>query len=315
MDRGRTASTPDAIPARGWKDVLWRTKDEIAEDRVGLIAAGIAFYGLLALFPAITAIVALTGLLAEPQQITAQIEAMAGLIPQQVAQIITDQATEVLGSQKGGLGFAALFGFAIALYSASKGTASLMEGLNAAYDETETHGFIKKLAVRLGLTLFIVLGICVSLSVTLFVPAAVTVMSANPVLEIFGSLVAYVTLFALASAGLAVIYRYGPSRDNAEFKWVSPGALAACVLWVVASVGFAFYVGNFGNYNETFGALAGVVVLLMWFWISAFIVLLGAELNAEAEAQTKHDTTVGQDKPMGERDAVKADNLGEATAA
>ncbi|WP_295313846.1 YihY/virulence factor BrkB family protein [Roseobacter sp.] len=315
MARGRTASDPTEIPPKGWKDIAFRLKDEVAQDRVGLIAAGIAFYGLLALFPAITAVIAIAGLIAEPVQITNQVGQLAGLIPQEVTTIITDQATEVAGSREGGLGIAALIGVGIALWSASKGTSSLIQGLNAAYDEEETRGFFKKLITRLGLTLFIILGICTGLAVTMAVPAVTGALNAGIVVETLGSIVAYLLLFAMATVGLAVIYRYGPSRDNPEFAWVSPGALLACVMWVVASAGFAFYVGNFASYNETFGTLGGVVILLMWFWISAFIVLLGAELNAETEAQTRHDTTVGKDLPMGERDAVKADNLGEAETA
>ena len=315
MARGRHATEPTEIPAQGWKDVALRLKDEVAEDRVGLIAAGVAFYGLLALFPAITALVALTGLFVEPSQITAQINAMAGLVPQQVTDIVTNQATEVAGSREGGLGLAALVGLGLALWSASSGTSSLMQGMNAAYDENESRGLVKKLAVRVGLTLFIVLGIIIGLGVTIAVPAVTGALNMAPWIETLGTIAAYLILFALAVFGLAVIYRYGPSRDNPEFTWVSPGALLACALWVIASVGFSLYVKNFGSYNETFGTLSGVIVLLMWFWISAFIVLLGAELNSEAEAQTRHDTTVGPDQPMGTRGAVKADRLGETQEA
>ncbi|MFK7763809.1 MAG: YihY/virulence factor BrkB family protein [Roseobacter sp.] len=312
MTRGRHAQQPIHIPPKGWTDIALRVKDEVNDDQVGLIAAGIAFYGLLALFPAITAVMALAGLVAEPEHGADQINLLNGLLPSQVIDIIYDQASEVTGSRESGLGLAALLSFGVALYSASKGTASLMEGMNAAYDETESRGIMKKFAVRIGLTAFIVLGMFAGLAVTLVVPAVASFVEAGPFVETLGMFLVYAVLFALAVAGLALIYRYAPSRDNAEFSWVSPGAIVACTAWIFALASFAFYVKSFGTYNEIFGTLGGVIVLLVWFWISAFIVLLGAELNAEAEAQTRHDTTIGQGQPMGSRGAVKADLLGDA---
>lgn len=312
MSRGRHATSPTEIPKAGWKDILLRVKDEIAEDHIGLIAAGVAFYGLLALFPAITAVLAIGGLLVEPNQIIDQLSRFRGLVPDEVMTIIVGQATEVAGSREGGLGLAAVAGILIALYSASKGMKSLIEGMNVAYDETETRGFFVSTAVTLGLTLFLILGLLIGLMATLVVPALVAYLDAGAMVELLGTVAVWAILVLLTIFGLGVLYRYGPSRDPAEFKWLSVGAVAACLLWIVGSAGFAFYVGNFGSYNESFGTLAGVVVLLMWFWISAFIIMLGAELNAEMEAQTSYDTTVGQDMPMGARDAEKADKLGEA---
>lgn len=312
MSRGRAASNPTEISAKGWMDILWRVKDEVAKDRVGLISAGIAFYGLLALFPALSAVVAIAALFAEPQALAERISALAGVVPQQVTAIITSQIEEITGSQESGLGFAALFSLGLAIYSASKGTASLMEGTNAAYDEEEKRTTIKLYAIRIGLTVFIVIGACAGFAITLLIPTATSLVDESPLMEWLVTAAAYATVFALTIFGLAVMYRYAPSRRNAKFRWISPGAALACVLWILASAGFAFYVGNFANYNETFGTLAGVVVLLMWFWISAFTILLGAEFNAEMEAQTEKDSTIGRDRPMGERGAVKADTVGEA---
>ncbi|MFD2739143.1 YihY/virulence factor BrkB family protein [Sulfitobacter aestuarii] len=310
MARGRDAETPLEIPARGWKDIALRLKDEIADDHVGLIAAGVAFYGLMALFPAITAMLAIGGLMIEPNQIVEQLSTFSAVVPQEVMTIITDQATAVAGSREGGLGLTAVIGLLIAIYSASKGMTSLIEGMNVAYDEEEERGFFHKTALTLGLTLLLIFGLLVGLGATIAVPSAIALISADPLMEILGTLLVWTLLVVLTMFGLAMLYRYGPSRDSPEFKWISPGALLACLFWIIGSAGFAFYVGNFGSYNESFGTLAGVVVLLMWFWISAFIVLLGAEFNAEMEAQTRHDTTVGPDQPMGSRDAVKADRLG-----
>lgn len=312
MSRGRNAETPTEIPATGWKDIAFRVKDEISADRVGLIAAGVAFYGLLALFPAITALIAISGLLVEPNAIVEKLNSLSGMMPEEVITIVTEQATSVAGSNEGGLGLAAVFGILIALYSASKGMTSLMQGINVAYDEEEERGFIKLKLVTFALTLFLMLGLLIAIFAMLGVPALLAAVDLGQVIEIILAGVLWLALMGLTMLGLAVLYRYAPSRDAPEWKWASVGAVVGCLMWIAASAGFAFYVGNFGSYNESFGALAGVVVLLMWFWISAFIILLGAELNAEMEAQTRVDTTQGRDQPMGSRDAEKADHLGEA---
>jgi membrane protein len=315
MARGRSASKPRQIPPSGWKDIALRLKDEVAQDRVGLIAAGVAFYGLLALFPAITALLAIGGLLVDPDRIVDQLSVLSGLVPQEVMTIITKQATAVAGSQESGLGLAAILGILLAIYSASKGVSSLIQGMNVAYDEEEQRGFFVKTAITLALTIFLIFGLLVGMGATLAVPTAMQFIDAGPLVSLAGTALVWVALIGLTLIGLAVLYRYGPSRDAPELQWVSWGAVAACLLWVIGSAGFAFYVSNFGTYNESFGTLAGVVVLLMWFWISAFIILLGAELNAEMEAQTAHDTTVGKDRVMGDRDAVKADKLGKRQSA
>ncbi|KIN65856.1 Ribonuclease BN [Sulfitobacter noctilucae] len=315
MSRGRQADKPTGIPVRGWKDIVFRVKDEIASDNVGLIAAGVAFYGLLALFPSITAMVAISGLLVEPNMLVEQLNSLSGLVPEEVITIMTAQATEVAGSREGGLGLAAILGILVALYSASKGMASLMQGINVAYDEDENRGFFKLKLVTFGLTLFLIFGLLVSMAAMLALPAVLSFIELGPIVEITLTAAMWVGLVLLTMFGLSVLYRYATSRDNPEWSWASAGAAVACLLWIIASAGFAFYVGNFGSYNESFGALAGVIVLLMWFWISAFIILLGAELNAEMEAQTRKDTTVGKDLPMGDRDAIKADRLGEAERA
>lgn len=312
MARGRGAETPMEIPAPGWKDILLRVKDEIATDHVSLVAAGVAFYALLAIFPAVTALMALAGLVMEPAEVTAQLEALTNLIPEEAANIILDQAVAVTGSEETGLGWAFLIGLGLALYSASKGVGSLMEGLNVAYDEDETRGFVTKLIWTLGLTLMLIGVLLLGLAATVAVPAIVAFLALPDWFETFLTYGSWVLLAALTVVALAVLYRYGPARDNAEWKWLTPGSLIACILWIVASVGFSIYVSNFGSYNESFGSMAGAIILLMWLWISAFIVLLGAEFNSEMEAQTRKDSTTGPDEPMGQRDAVKADRLGRA---
>lgn len=312
MARGRTAQTPTQLPLSGWKDIAFRVKDEVAADRVGLIAAGVAFYGFLAVFPAIAAIMAISGMFLEPTDVTDGIQALSGAVPQDIIDIVVTQATAVTGSDNGGLGLTALLSIAIALYSASKGMGSLMEGINVAYDETEERGFVRLKLVTLGLTLFLIVGLLVALAVTLVLPAALSYFTLGGLVEPLVLVMSFLIAGAMTVVGLSVLYRFGPSRDAPEWSWASIGAVAACALWIVGSAGFAYYVQTFGSYNESFGTLAGVVIMLTWFWLSAFIILLGAELNAEMEAQTRHDTTQGREQPMGERDAQKADNLGEA---
>lgn len=314
MSRGRTAETPNEIPLRGWKDIILRVKGEVADDRVGLIAAGVAFYGFLAIFPAIAAIMAISGLFIEPEQVTQQLRSLSSLLPQDIIDIVVTQARAVTGSQNGGLGLTAVFGVLIALYSASKGVASLMDGINVAYDETETRGFFKLKLVTLALTLFLVFGLLVALGVTLGLPVILSFTDLGGMVEPLVLIGSFAVIALLTMIGLSVLYRYGPSRDAPEWSWASVGAIVGCALWLIGSAGFAFYVKTFGSYNESFGSLAGVVIMLTWLWLSAFIILLGAELNAELEAQTRQDTTQGKDLPMGSRDAQKADNLGETQA-
>jgi membrane protein len=292
MSRGRCVQSPHEIPASGWKDIALRVKDRLASDHVTLVAAGVAFYALLAIFPAITALMALAGLILEPEQVTSQIEAFAQLMPEQAARIVVDQAVEVAGSQKSGLGLAFFAGLGFAIFSASKGMSSLIEGLNVVYVEGESRGFFKKLLVTLTLTVLMILGLILGLLAALALPAVLSLLALPPWLETTLALSRWVILAVMAVFGLAILYRYGPARDHAEWKWLTPGAIGACLIWIAASVGFSVYVGNFGSYNETFGSIAGIIILLMWLWISAFIVLLGAEVNAEAEAQAEADTTV-----------------------
>ncbi|NDV02402.1 YihY/virulence factor BrkB family protein [Pseudoroseicyclus tamaricis] len=304
---GHEAPRPRDIPAAGWIQIGKRAFAEMQADHVSLIAAGVAFYGLLALFPAITAFFAIGGLILSPEEVTAQMQNFSSVMPERAAEIVLTQASEVAGSQDAGLGLAALFGLALALYSASKGVGSLIEGLNIAYDETETRGFIKLKLLTLALTVMLVIGMVAGLSATIVLPSVFSLFNLPPSLEQILGLARWAVLLVMTVIGLSTLYHFGPDRSAPRWSWLLPGAALACVLWLLASIGFAIYAENFGSYNESFGALAGVIVLLMWLWISAFVLLLGAELNSEAEQQTFHDTTVGPDMPMGMRGAVKAD--------
>lgn len=276
-----SSDSPQDIPAPGWRDVAVGTWRAIGSDHVSVVSAGIAFFGLLALFPAVAATVAVAGLLMTPADVQEQLSALTGVLPEDASAIVADQAVSV--AQAGsGAGWGAVLGFLLAVWGASKGVKSIMEGMNIAYGVEETRGLVRYNLVALALTLFLVVGLIVALAAAVVAPA---VASFLPLPAWAGALLTYAPwpiLLVLTIFGLAVIYRFGPSRD-APWRWITPGAIAATVLWLLGSLGFSVYVANFGSYNATYGALGGVIVLLTWLWLSAFIVLLGAELNSEIE--------------------------------
>lgn len=307
--KGEFADAPHDIPVRGWRDTFRRTWAEAGRDHIGLIAAGVAFFGLLALFPAITVVMAISGLMLEPEQVTSQIERLASILPERAADIILDQAVEIAGSQATGLGAAALIGFILAIWSASKGVSSLIEGLNIVYEEEETRGLVRLTALRLLLTVGLIAGVVFGFAVMVGIPGLLALVDLGAATELLVRVARWVVLVVLAILGIAALYRFAPARSPALWRWITPGAILACIGWIAASIGFSWYASAFGTYNESFGALAGVVMLLMWFWISAYVLLLGAELNAESEAQTRSDTTTGPERPRGTRGATKADEF------
>lgn len=311
-ERGRDATSPLAIPAKGWKDIAYRVWAEIGDDRVGLIAAGIAFYALLALFPAIAAGISLWGLFADPAVIERQFAGASRILPQEAAALLMEQAHAVASSAGAGLTLAAMGGVLFSLYSASKGVGALMDGLNQSYDEQEKRGFVGRTITAIGIAAALVVGALAAAGAMLALPGVLGALGLGEVGRTIASWLRWPLLFLLVMTGLALIYRYAPCRAKPRWQWVSPGALVATALWVVASIGFSFYVRAFGNYNETYGSLGAAIIALMWLWLSAYIVLLGAEINAELERQTRHDTTSGPAKPMGQRDAYSADTVGEA---
>lgn len=309
--RGREAEAPQQIPGRGWMDVAMRVKNEISRDNVSLIAAGLALYALLAAFPALAAVLLLYGMLVSPEQAASQVQALAGVLPDQAAEILRSQLEDMASQQSGALGFGAIAGLLLALWSARKGMTALMTATNIAYDEREERGFFKQLLVSLGFTLAAVVGFVLVLLVAVAVPVALQALGLGGPLEALLSALRWVLLWLLVVFGLAAVYRYAPDRNHPRWRWVSWGSATAATLWIIGSVLFSLYVRNFGSYNETYGALGGVVILLMWFYLSGFIVVLGAEINSELEHQTTRDTTEGRREPMGERDAYVADTVGE----
>lgn len=308
--RGRDAERPSQIDRAGWWDVLVRVKNEIGQDNASLIAAGLALYALLAVFPALTAAVSLYGLLASPEQVASQFQGIAGILPQQASEILGGAMRDIAGRQDGALGAGVAVGVLIALWSARKGMVALMQATNIAYDEEENRGFFRQILVSLAFTLGAVVAFLVVLALAVALPLALQGLGLPEFLQVALGALRWVVLWFLVVLGLSVVYRFAPDRSEPKWRWVTWGSALAATLWIVGSVLFAFYVRNFGSYGATYGALGGIVVLLMWFYLSGFIVILGAEVNAEMEHQTERDSTTGRPRPMGERGAHVADTLG-----
>jgi membrane protein len=297
---GAHADSPTDIPARGWRQIVLRALHRAFLDRVTLIAAGVAFFGFLALFPSLIAAVLLYGLVSTPADLAEHVDALARTIPAAAADVLAEQMQDLVDADQGRLGFAAVVSVLVALWSAFVGMDHLLISVNVVYEETERSGFLR----RRGLALLFTLGAAVVFAVLLTLIAVFPVVVDGGVLLGLGRWVLVVGVFALS---LAAIYRFGPDRRQARFPWVSVGAIVATAFWLVASAIFSLYVSEFDRYSRSYGALAGVVVLLVWMWLSVVAILLGAEINAEAEHQTDADSTVGPDRPRGARDAVKAD--------
>ena len=311
--RGRDADHPGEIPPRGWKDILWRAWGEVSEQNLFLIAGGVTYAVLLALFPGLAALVSLYGLVFDTGQIERQVAALSEVLPAQTQELLSQQLHSLVQASNGALGFAAVVGLLLALWSASRGMSGMITAVNIAYEEKERRGFLKLNLIALGLTLGLLVGGIIAITLVAILPAAVQLVAVGAATKWLLLLVQWPLLIVLVMLGLAVLYRFGPDRDKPQWRWVSPGAAAATLLWIVASVGFTVYVANFNSYDKTYGSLGGVVILLTWLYLSALMVLLGAAINAQAEKQTRKDSTEGPPRPMGRRDAKAADTLGEST--
>lgn len=308
--RGREADRPGEIPSPGWKDIAKRVKSQIKEDKLSIIAAAVAFYGLLSVFPALVALVAIYGLVADPAQVESQVQSMSGVLPPQAAEILLAQLSSLVSTSATALGFGAIAGVVVALWSASGAVRTLMEALNIAYGEEEKRGFIRFYGTALLLTLAAIVGVILAIALVVALPAVLGLVGLSSVVDVVVRIVRWPLLALLAVLGFAIMYRYGPSRRSARWRWLSAGAFVGVALWIVGSALFSLYVTRFGSYNETYGAAGAVVILLMWFLLSSYAILIGAEINAEMERQTKKDTTTPGGRPMGARKAYAADTIG-----
>ena len=310
--RGRQATSPWRIPWRGWKDILWRSYKKMNDDRLLAVAGGVVFYALLALFPAVTAFVSLYGLVADASTIDQHLSLAAGILPSGAVDILHEQLMRLTGSRTSALSFGFLLGLLFALWSANSGTKAVIDGLNVAYEETEKRGFIRLNLTSLVFTLGAFLALTLAIGAVVVAPIVLARIGLGALTDELVRIVRWPALLAFVILGLAILYRYGPSRREARWTWLSVGSVAAACGWLIASALFSWYIANFGTYNATYGSLGAAVGMMMWMWISMIVILLGAQLNAEIEHQTAKDSTIGPDKPLGRRGAIKADTIGAA---
>ena len=312
-ERGRFAETPSQITARGWKDILLRVYDNIGRDRVITIAAGVTFYSVLALFPAIAALVSLYGLFADPATIGSHLDSLSGVTPGGGVEVISDQLKRLTSQPNGALGFATIIGLVTALWSANAGIKSLFDALNLVYNEPEKRGIIKLNAISLAFTTATIGFLLIALGAMVVLPQVLGYIGmGGGGMDQIVRIGRWPALLIAVVVWIAAVYRIGPSRDKPRWRWITWGSALAALLWIVVSLLFSWYAAHFGSYNKTYGSLGAAVGLMVWIWLSIIIVLLGAEIDAEMEHQTLRDTTEGPEKPMGRRGARMADTVGRA---
>jgi membrane protein len=310
--RGREANTPEQIPPRGWSDILWRVLYGISSNRVLSTSGGVAFFALLAAFPAIAAIVSLYGLFADASTIGRHLSLLSGILPGGVLQLIADQITLISRQGNETLGTAFVVSLLIAVGSANSGMAALFDALNVVYDEEEKRSLVRFYATTVLFTLAGIIFVIVAIAGIVVLPLVLRFVGLAATTEWLIAILRWPILLATIVVSLACIYRYGPSRNDARWRWVTWGSVVGALLWIAASMLFSWYVATFDSYNKTYGSLGAAIGFMVWLWISAVIVLLGGELNAEMEHQTARDTTEGAAKPLGARGAMMADHVGEA---
>lgn len=308
--RGRHATDPGQISFEGWKDILWRTLQQVGNDRVTLVAAAVTYYMLLSMFPAMTAFVSVYGLFVDPQIVTSHVSLLSNIVPSGGLDIIRGELTRLAESGGTELSFALLISLGLALWSSSAAVRALFEAMNVAYGEREKRNFFVVSALSF---LFILGGIVAGAAVVAIVVVIPVVigfigLGTGPEWLIQGA--AYLVLVIILLGGVALLYRYGPSRNRAKWRWITPGAVACVVGLLIVSALFSWYAANFANFDKTYGSLGALIGLLTWIWISMNLIIIGAELDSEVEHQTAVDSTTGEEKPLGDRDATVADTVG-----
>ncbi len=311
-DRGRKAESPSEIPAKGWKDILLRVYGNIGAHRILALAAGMTYYSILAIFPALAALVAIYGLFADPTAIARHLDQLSGILPGGAVDIARDQLTRVALKGGGTLGATFVIGLGISLWSANAAMKSLFDTLNIVYGEREKRGFLTLNAVSLSFTVAGILFVLAALGAVVVIPVVLNFIGLSNFADLMLRIARWPAMFVAVALALALIYRYGASREAPRWRWITWGSALAAILWLGASALFSWYAANFGKFNETYGSLGAAIGFMTWLWISAIVILLGAELDAEMEHQTARDTTTGSEKPIGARGAKMADTVGAA---
>jgi membrane protein len=310
LDRGRSARTPSEIPRSGWRDILLRVWQKLGDDSASLVAAGVALNTLLAVFPAMAVLASIYGMFASPAEVAREVQPFYGFLPSEAASLIQTQLQNLARPHASTLGVTAVVSFCVSLWYASQGVVAMMSATNIAYTERERRGFIRQVMTALGFAVGAMLGFMLMLVVAVVVPIALQHVPLPDLIERAVLVFRWLLLWLFAVVLLALVYRYAPSRQSAKWRWVTWGSVIAATLWIAASFLFSLYVTHFGSYGKTYGALGSVIVLVMWFYLQAYAMVLGAEFNAETEHQTAIDTTTGPPAPMGKRGAYVADTLG-----
>lgn len=313
IGRGRHATSPFQMPAKGWKDVLVRVKNKVSDDRISMVSAAMSYYALFALVPALSSIVLIYTWVSNPADISEHLSRVSQILPKDLTNVLETQLGSLASTASAKLGFSALMTLAFSLWSSSKGSQAIMDALNIIYAENESRHFIKKTLVAIGLSFLGALLAIVAMGVVVIFPAIAQFLNFGQEFESLIGLASWVALIFLFSLFLSAVYRYAPDRRVPKWKWVSAGSVIASVLWIAVSLGFSFYAANFGNFDKTYGSLGAIVVVMTWFYLTSFVILLGGEINAELEHQTIMDTTKGFAKPLGVRGAMMADTIGAAT--
>jgi membrane protein len=308
--RGRQAIHPLQIPWRGWYDIVWRTYREMQSDRLLSISGGVSFFVLLAIFPAITALVSAYGLMFSPSTITNNLSILNELVPDNVLGIVREQANRIASNNGSALSIGIVVGILVSLWSAMSGVKAMIDALNVIYEQKESRSFIKLNLVALAFTLAGFAAFLLAIASIVILPLILSPIGLGNVTETLTRVARWPVLLIVLLLGLAVLYRYGPDRRAARWQWVTVGSASAAMTWIIASFLFSWYLASFANYNATYGSLGAAVGVMIWLWISTTVMLLGAELNAEIEHQTARDSTVGAEKPLGARGAVMADTVG-----
>ena len=308
-ERGRSADHPAKIPLRGWKDIALRTWTEFNDDRIMATAAGVTFFTLLAMFPAIAAFVSLYGLFFDVANVRDQLRLLAGFIPRDALAFVGDQMQALTKGDGGKLGLAFVVSLLLSLWSANGAVKAMIDGLNVAYGERERRGFVKLNLITLTFTAGSIVFALLAIGAVVVAPTVLNFLRVDAGGWWIAAL-RWPALLVVLALGLSAVYRFGPSRRKPRWRWITLGGVVAAVLWLAASLLFSWYVQAFGAFNKTYGSLGAVFAFMTWLWYTTTIVLVGAELNAEIEHQTAVDTTTGTPRPMGERGAKMADTLG-----
>jgi membrane protein len=306
---GHDVATPFKIPPRGWLQIAKRVWQQVGRDNVQIVSAGIAFYFFLSLFPLMAAFLSLYGLIMSPEKAAEQVREMEAFLPGEAYNLIADFANNLTNSASSSLGWGVVLSILLSIFSANKGTNALFTGLNIAYNQADSRPFIRRTLMTLGVTVGTIVAGSLLLALVAVIPAIRKALPLPGMTDTILNLLRWPLIVVLGFAILAFLYKVVPYRTSPRWRWVTPGSIVAVLLWLLGSAGFGWYIESFGGMSKAYGSLAAIMVLMLWLFITAYAILLGAEINSESEYQTVRDSTIGPEKPMGSRGAYHADHV------